>query len=70
MDSNLNFLNDIRIKNSQLIIEIGLQWIESFPHCDPQEFVDYYFPPRDSIMEILKEEQAKQKNRLDMIHSV
>lgn len=50
MENNLNFLNKIRIKYSQLFVENGLQWIESFPHSDPQQFVDYYFPPRDSII--------------------
>ena len=55
MENNLNF----RIKYPQLFIEIGLQWIESFSYSDPQKIVDYYFPPRDSIMKILKEEQKK-----------
>lgn len=64
MENNLNFLNDIRIKYPQLLIEIGLQWIESFPYSDPQKIVDYYFPPRDSIMKILKEEQAKLKKSI------
>lgn len=62
MEKILNFLADSRLKYSNLLIEIGLSWIESNRHSSPEEFLDEYLPPREIILEILNEERMT--NRL------
>lgn len=68
MEDNLDFLSEILITYSNVLLEIGLQWIELYPNCDPEEFLDEYLPSRTLILDILKTEHTKIKNQSAMIH--
>lgn len=64
MENNLNILNEIRMKYSEFLIEVGMQSIEMFPDINLNEFVDNYLPPREDVLEILIKEKAKNLNRI------
>lgn len=59
MDENLDFLNRARITLSELIIQVGFDYLAAYPEVDVEEFVDTFFPPRDDIVGILKKEQIR-----------
>lgn len=54
MDENLIFLSKVRIRYAEVLIELGLQWIETHPFHTPEEFLNLFMPPRDEILEILQ----------------
>lgn len=66
MDQNLDFLADARENYSQLMIEIGSQYLKIFPQANPEEFLETFMPPHNDILMILKREKAriKKKKRL------
>lgn len=69
MEDNLEFLNKARSTYSQLMVEVGLQYMEEFPQADPEEFVETFLPPREGILESLTKERTRieSKKRLKQL---
>lgn len=63
---NFNFLSKVRMRYAEVLIELGLEWIESHPYHEPEDFLNFFLPPREEILQILKEEWMKKcfKKRL------
>lgn len=56
MEEQLNYLNKIRINYSQLLVQIGIQYLKEHPDNNPTEFVATYFPPHKTVHKILQEQ--------------
>lgn len=67
MEENLDSLNKARLRFSQLMIEIGMQYVASFPWAEVEEFVDTYIPPRNEILSILRQEKHKLKRKKSLM---
>lgn len=56
-----NFLCQVRIRYSELLIEFGLYLIETRMFNNPEEFLELLLPPKDEISEILNQAWKKKK---------
>lgn len=63
MEQNLDFLSEVRKTYSNLLIEIGFQYLKCYSHACPEEFLETFMPPRDDILTILKREKARIKKK-------
>lgn len=59
MEENLDFLNKARVSYANLLIEIGMEYLETFSHASPEEFLDDFALPSDQILRVLKKEQRR-----------
>lgn len=59
MEENLDFLNRARVTYANLLIEIGMEYLETFPHASPSEFLDDFALPSEHILRVLKKEQRR-----------
>ena len=63
MEENLNFLNKIRVNYSQILLQIGIQYLQEHPDNNPTEFVATYFPPHRDVYKILKKHWHENRNQ-------
>lgn len=66
MERNLDLLNRTRINYSELLIDIGKQYLKIIPYADPEEFLDTYLPSYEDIFKILKAEQMRLEEKKRM----
>lgn len=58
-DVDFNLLCKIRLRYAELLVELGLEWINAHPFHEPDDFLNFFLPPRDEILQILSEERSE-----------
>lgn len=62
-----NFLCQVRIRYSELLLEFGFYLIETRMLNDPEKYLESLLPPRDEILKILNDAWNKHKRRKKFI---